>query len=103
MNLPHQAPIRFAQEIIEKKEDFFIIKCSFPYIPTLAMVSEAAAQSSAAFAQDKEAIGRGLFDEELVALGEDGVPFFDPLKHKAYIISGKTWVNNHAHVLQFDI
>lgn len=41
-----------------------------------------------------------LFDEELVLLGEDGVPFFDPLKHKAYIISGKTWVNNHAHVLR---
>ncbi|MGB5919888.1 hypothetical protein [Arcobacter sp.] len=54
MNLPHQAPIRFAQEIIEKNEDFYIIKCSFPYIPTLAMVSEAAAQSSAAFAQDKK-------------------------------------------------
>lgn len=54
MNLPHQAPIRFAQNIIEKNEDFFIVKCSFPYTPTLAMVSEAAAQSSAAFAQDKK-------------------------------------------------
>lgn len=54
MNLPHQAHIRFAQEIIEKNEDFYIVKCSFPYIPTLAMVSEAAAQSSAAFAQNKK-------------------------------------------------
>ncbi len=53
MNLPHQAPIRFAQEILEKNEDFCIVKCSFPYIPTLPMVSEAAAQSSAAFAEDK--------------------------------------------------
>ena len=41
-----------------------------------------------------------IFDEELVLLGEDGVPFFDPFKHKAYIINGKTWVNNHAHVLR---
>ena len=41
-----------------------------------------------------------LFDEELVLLGEDGVPFYDPKKHKAYIINGKTWVNNHAHVLR---
>ncbi|HIB66332.1 MAG TPA: restriction endonuclease subunit S [Phycisphaerales bacterium] len=41
-----------------------------------------------------------LFDEELVALGEDGVPFLDPRKPKAYILSGKTWVNNHAHVLK---
>ena len=41
-----------------------------------------------------------LFDEELVALGEDGVPFLDPRKPKAYKLSGKTWVNNHAHVLK---
>jgi hypothetical protein len=53
MNLPHQAPIRFAQEILEKNEDFYIVKCSFPYIPTLSMVTEAAAQSSAAFVEDK--------------------------------------------------
>ncbi|MGS2742314.1 restriction endonuclease subunit S [Halomonas sp. LS-001] len=41
-----------------------------------------------------------LFDEELVALGEDGVPFLDPRKPKAYMLFGKTWVNNHAHVLK---
>ncbi|WP_431634079.1 restriction endonuclease subunit S [Dyella sp. KULCS107] len=41
-----------------------------------------------------------LFDEELVALGEDGVPFFEGDKHKAYMLRGKTWVNNHAHVLR---
>jgi type I restriction enzyme S subunit len=41
-----------------------------------------------------------LFDEELVLLGEDGVPFFDQLRPKAYLISGKTWVNNHAHVFK---
>lgn len=41
-----------------------------------------------------------LFDGEFVALGEDGVPFFDPFKHKAYLLKGKTWVNNHAHVIK---
>lgn len=41
-----------------------------------------------------------LFDEELVALGEDGVPFFDGHKSKAYMLHGKTWVNNHAHVIR---
>ena len=41
-----------------------------------------------------------LFEEELVLLGEDGAPFLDPFKPKAYIIRGKTWVNNHAHVLK---
>ena len=41
-----------------------------------------------------------IFDAELVLLGEDGVPFFDNLRPKAYMISGKTWVNNHAHVFR---
>lgn len=41
-----------------------------------------------------------LFDEELVALGEDGVPFLNNQKNKAYLLRGKTWVNNHAHVLK---
>ena len=41
-----------------------------------------------------------LFNEELVLLGEDGAPFLEPLKAKAYVIKGKSWVNNHAHVLR---
>jgi undecaprenyl-diphosphatase UppP len=41
-----------------------------------------------------------LFDEELVLLGEDGVPFLDRVRQKAYLISGKSWVNNHAHVFR---
>ena len=39
-----------------------------------------------------------LFDEELVLLGEDGAPFLDFLKDTAYLVKGKSWVNNHAHV-----
>lgn len=39
-------------------------------------------------------------DGEFVLLGEDGAPFFDSLKPKAYLVSGKAWVNNHAHVLK---
>jgi len=41
-----------------------------------------------------------IFDDELILLGEDGSPFLDPHKSKAYIIRGKSWVNNHAHVLK---
>lgn len=41
-----------------------------------------------------------LTDEQLVLVGEDGAPFLDLLKDKAYIIKGKAWVNNHAHVLR---
>jgi type I restriction enzyme S subunit len=41
-----------------------------------------------------------LFDEELVLLAEDGGHFNDRSKRIAYRISGKSWVNNHAHVLR---
>lgn len=41
-----------------------------------------------------------IFDEDLVLLGEDGIQFFDPAKPKAYRITGRAWVNNHAHVLR---
>lgn len=41
-----------------------------------------------------------IFEEELVALGEDGAPFLEQSKPKAYMLRGKTWVNNHAHVLR---
>ena len=41
-----------------------------------------------------------IFDGEYVLLGEDGAPFLDKNASKAYIITGKVWVNNHAHVLK---
>ncbi len=41
-----------------------------------------------------------LFNEELLLLGEDGAPFLDKSLPISYIISGKSWVNNHAHVLR---
>jgi len=40
-----------------------------------------------------------IFDEPLVLLAEDG-GFFDVIGKVAYRIEGKTWVNNHAHVLR---
>lgn len=41
-----------------------------------------------------------LFDEPLVLLAEDGGHFSNPERGIAYKIIGKTWVNNHAHVLR---
>ena len=40
-----------------------------------------------------------LFEGDYVLLGEDGAPFLDPMKQKAYSVSGRFWVNNHAHIL----
>jgi type I restriction enzyme S subunit len=45
-------------------------------------------------------INEYIFDEELVLLAEDGGHFGDPDRGVAYKVSGKCWVNNHAHVLK---
>lgn len=41
-----------------------------------------------------------IFDDELVLLAEDGGNFGSKDKPIAYRVSGKCWVNNHAHVLK---
>ena len=41
-----------------------------------------------------------IFDDELVLLAEDGGYFGSETKPIAYRVSGKCWVNNHAHVLK---
>ena len=41
-----------------------------------------------------------LFDDELVLLAEDGGNFGSKDRPIAYRVSGKCWVNNHAHVLK---
>ena len=41
-----------------------------------------------------------IFDDELVLLAEDGGNFGSKEKPIAYRVSGKCWVNNHAHILK---
>jgi len=41
-----------------------------------------------------------IFDDELVLVAEDGGYFGSKDKPIAYRVSGKCWVNNHAHVLK---
>lgn len=41
-----------------------------------------------------------LTNEHLVLVGEDGAPFFELLKDKAYTIEGKAWINNHVHIVK---
>lgn len=40
-----------------------------------------------------------IFDEKLVLIGEDGAKW-GGYEETAYIIEGKSWVNNHAHVIR---
>ena len=51
MNLPHLPPIRFAKEILTCKEKRASVLCEFSCLPTLSMLTEAAAQASSAFAK----------------------------------------------------
>tara|TARA_B100001173_G_C16022639_1_gene562732 strand:+ start:1511 stop:2683 length:1173 start_codon:yes stop_codon:yes gene_type:complete len=43
-----------------------------------------------------------LFDEDLLLVSEDGANLLARTYPIAFSISGKTWVNNHAHVLRFE-
>src|SRR5438552_1381307 len=40
-----------------------------------------------------------LFDEKLVLVGEDGAKWASG-ENTAFMVDGKYWVNNHAHVLR---
>ena len=48
----------------------------------------------------QDSVADYIFDEPLILLAEDGGPFDQPDRGIAYAIEGKTWVNNHAHVLR---
>ena len=41
-----------------------------------------------------------LFDETLVLLGEDGAQLADRDYEVSFVVEGRVWVNNHAHVLR---
>ena len=43
-----------------------------------------------------------IFDEELLCISEDGANLVTRTYPIAFTISGKTWVNNHVHVLKFE-
>ena len=43
-----------------------------------------------------------LYDEDLLLISEDGVNLLARTTPIAFSVSGKIWVNNHAHVLRFN-
>jgi type I restriction enzyme M protein len=42
-----------------------------------------------------------IFDEDLLLISEDGANLLARVTPIAFFVSGKIWVNNHAHVLKF--
>ena len=47
-------------------------------------------------------VAEHIFDEDLLLVSEDGANLLARTYPIAFSISGKTWVNNHAHVLKFE-
>ena len=43
-----------------------------------------------------------IFDDNLLCISEDGANLIDRNYPIAFSITGKTWVNNHAHVVKFE-
>ena len=43
-----------------------------------------------------------IFDEDLLLISEDGANLLARVTPIAFSVSGKVWVNNHAHVLRFE-
>jgi len=57
LKLPHQAPIKFAKYAISKEENSAVVKVKFETIPSLPMIVESAAQSSAALSDTENKMG----------------------------------------------
>ncbi|MBQ9281113.1 MAG: restriction endonuclease subunit S [Treponema sp.] len=47
-------------------------------------------------------VDKYIFDDTLLLIGEDGANLINRSTPIAFIASGKFWVNNHAHVIDFD-
>jgi len=47
-----------------------------------------------------DSVDEYIFDETVVLLGEDGAQLADPDYEISFVVSGRAWVNNHAHVLR---
>jgi len=60
LNLPHAPPILFAKEILSLQESSARVKIEFEEIPTLGMLIEAAAQSSAAISDEEQRTKMGF-------------------------------------------
>jgi len=78
-SLPHTAPIKFVKELLQTDETSAIVKIAYEELPTIGMLIEAAAQSSAGIS-DEQNIGRMGF---LVSL--KNVKLLEEIKSYEYI------------------
>ncbi len=57
MNIPHLPPVKFAREVAAKEGETVTVRCFFEEVPTIGMLLEAVAQSSAGFSDQSEQKG----------------------------------------------
>ena len=57
LNLPHKDPIKFAKYVVSSEGDTNRVRIKFDTIPSLAMLVEASAQSSASFGEGNTKMG----------------------------------------------
>ncbi len=68
-----------------KSEDRLKIRGQYPYYGATGII---------------DYVNDYIFDDTLILMGEDGENIISRNLPHVFIISGKTWVNNHAHVLK---
>lgn len=87
----HKVPLSELVECLDgqrrpvKKEDRENVVGKYPYYGASGII---------------DYVNNYLFDEELILLGEDGENVISRNLPLAFKITGKNWVNNHAHVLK---
>lgn len=95
INIPHKKPIRFVKEVLSLDENSAMVSVSFFNPPTLAMICEAAAQSSGAFAKERR-IGYLLSLKECLKLQE-------PTSLEYIIKTTKTLEFDDMHEFDFEM
>ena len=78
LNLPHKEPLLFAKELITLNENEAIVRIVFKTLPSLAMLTEAAAQSSAAFSTEKEKMAQLVMIKDIKLL--------NPIEKKEFVV-----------------
>jgi len=79
ISLPHTAPIKFVKSLLKTDEKSAVVKIGYEQLPTIGMLVEAAAQSSAGISDERN-IGRMGF---LVSL--KNVKLLEEIKSYEYI------------------
>ena len=112
----YQKIIDGARQVVENYKPSIPISSSWEVIPLLNLCENLDSKRIPITSSDRETgdvpyygasgivdyVKDYIFDEPLLLISEDGANLLARSTPIAFSISGKTWVNNHAHVLKFN-